>query len=89
MFCALLVAVILIDFSIIPKIESASNASNAAHGLLLTRDHFAAIVRYFSSRGWFWDYGGGMAIRVVQPNENGTELVYVTANKYEKSAYDP
>jgi hypothetical protein len=88
MFCAS-AFLIAVSFLLFTKIETASNASNAANGLLLTREHFADIIRYYSSRGWVWDYGGGMAIRVVQPNANGTELVYVTANKYEKSAYDP
>jgi hypothetical protein len=43
------------------------------------------------SKGWMWDYGGGMAIRVNQTNSQRgkEELVYVTANKYVKSSYDP
>jgi hypothetical protein len=69
--------------------SSNSSSSNAVNANLLTRQRFAELIRYFTAKNWMFDYGGGMAIRVVQPNAAGRELVYVTANKYVKSHYDP
>jgi hypothetical protein len=66
-----------------------SSSSNAVNANLLTRQRFAELIRFFTAKNWMFDYGGGMAIRVVQPNAAGRELVYVTANKYVKSHYDP